>query len=47
MIEKVKLMIDLVKKYPGTKISIFSGFSSECLIKEVLGESTGTLIEME
>ncbi|PKO07028.1 MAG: hypothetical protein CVU41_03815 [Chloroflexi bacterium HGW-Chloroflexi-3] len=47
MIEKVKIMIDLVKKYPSTKISIFSGLSSNCLIQEVLGEPTGTLIEME
>ena len=45
MIEKVRLMIDLVKKYPDTKISIFSGLSSDCLIQEVLGETTGTLIE--
>lgn len=47
MIEKVKLMMDLVRKYPTTKISIFSGFSSDCLIQEVLDEPTGTLIEME
>lgn len=47
MIEKVKLMIDLVKKYPSIKINIFSGLSSDCLIQEVLGEPTGTLIEME
>lgn len=47
MIEKVKLMIDLVKQYPDTKISIFSGLSSDCLIREVLGEPSGTLIEME
>jgi isopentenyl phosphate kinase len=47
MIEKVKLMIDVVKKNPKTKISIFSGLSSDCLIQEVLGEPTGTLIEVE
>ncbi len=47
MIEKVRLMIDLVKKYPSTKISIFSGLSSDCLIQEVLAGPTGTLIEME
>lgn len=47
MITKVKLMLDLVKRSPGTKISIFSGLTSDCLIKEVLGLPTGTLIEME
>lgn len=47
MIEKVKLMMGLIKNYPNIKISIFSGLSSDCLIQEVLGEPTGTLIEME
>ena len=47
MFAKVKLMLDLVKKSPSTKISIFSGLTSDCLIKEVLGTQTGTLIEME
>jgi len=47
MIEKVRLMIDLVRKFPSTKISIFSGLSPDSLIQEVLGEPTGTLIEME
>lgn len=47
MIEKVRLMVGLVKKYPDTKISIFSGLYPDCLIQEVFGTPTGTIIEME
>lgn len=47
MITKVKLMLDLVKRSPTTKISVFSGLTSDCLIKEVLGSPTGTIIGME
>lgn len=47
MIEKVKLMIEIIKKTPGTKISIFSGLSPDCLIQEVFDNPTGTIIEME
>ncbi len=47
MLEKVKLMLDLVKRSPGTKISIFSGLSPDSLIHEVFDNPTGTIIEME
>ncbi len=47
MIAKVKLMMEIVKKSPRMKISIFSGLSSDCLIQEVLDKPTGTIIEME
>jgi len=47
MIEKVRLMTDLVKKYPEIKVSIFSGLAENCLIKETMGESIGTTIQLE
>ena len=47
MIEKVRLMVDLVIKYPKTKVSIFSGKRSDCLIEELFSAPTGTIIEME
>ena len=47
MIEKVRLMIDVVKKFPNTRISIFSGLEPNSLIHETLGESIGTIIELE
>lgn len=47
MITKVKIMLELVKRSPNTKISVFSGLTSDSLINEVFGSPTGTIIEME
>lgn len=47
MFAKVKLMVDLVTKFPNLKVNIFSGTSPEGLKQEILGQSTGTVIEME
>ena len=47
MLEKVRIMIELVKTYPETEISIFSGLLPNCLLNEVLNEPIGTLIKSE
>jgi len=47
MLEKVRIMIELLKKHPSTKISIFSGLTPDCLIHEFKNEPTGTLIISE
>lgn len=47
MIEKVRLMVELVAKYPSIKVNIFSGLKPYSLIEEIFGDSAGTIIEME
>lgn len=47
MIEKVRLMLGLVNKLPDTTVSIFSGHSPDCLLREIKGESIGTTIQLE
>lgn len=47
MIEKVRLMVELVTKYPSLKVNIFSGLKPNSLIEGIFGDSSGTIIEME
>lgn len=47
MFEKVRIMVELVNKYPGTSISIFSGTKPNCLIDEIENHPAGTLIISE
>jgi isopentenyl phosphate kinase len=47
MSEKVRIMTEIIKKYPKTKISIFSGLIPDCLIQEIEDKPIGTLIISE
>lgn len=47
MIEKVRLMIELIYKNPQTRISVFSGLKPESLLQEVLFGPNGTIIAKE
>ncbi len=47
MSEKVRIMTEVIKKFPKTKISIFSGLIPNCLIQEIEDKPIGTLIISE
>ena len=47
MLEKVRIMIDLVQTFPYTEVSVFSGLIQNCLIEEVLYKPIGTIIKSE
>ena len=47
MLEKVRIMIDLVQTFPNTEVSVFSGLIQNCLIEEVLNKPVGTIIKSE
>ncbi len=44
MAQKVKLMVELVKRNPDLKVKIFSGFKPGALVDQMLGSGEGTLI---
>lgn len=47
MIEKVRIMVNLLNQFPETKISIFSGSAPNCLVDEINNHPTGTIIFSE
>lgn len=47
MSEKVRIMAEIINKFPKTKISIFSGLIPNCLIQEIEDKPVGTLIISE
>ncbi len=47
MVEKVRIMVNLLNKYPDAKISIFSGSTPNCLVDVINNHQTGTIIISE